>query len=118
MGRCDWRRTPVGSTFSPAWLCWVGTAPALALINRVGVEAIHAHNLRLANRVRLGLGLAVGDSAIVRLESSLAPVLLEQADLRASIRAGAVRMAFHLYNTDADVDRVLDVLSGADTKLP
>ncbi len=103
---------------SPAWLCWVGTAPALELINRVGVGAIHEHNLRLANRVRVGLGLATGDSAIVRLESSLAPAVLEQADLRASIRAGAVRMAFHLYNTDADVDRVLDVLSDADVKRP
>ena len=29
----------------------------------------------------------------------------------ASVRAGAVRLAFHLYNTDADVDRVLDALA-------
>ena len=103
---------------SPAWLCWVGTAPALALINRVGVEAIHAHNVGLANRVRLGLGLPTSNSAIVRLESSAAPDLLQRADLRASIRAGAVRMSFHLYNTEEDADRVLEVLNGADIIRP
>jgi selenocysteine lyase/cysteine desulfurase len=35
---------------------------------------------------------------------------LAAADIRASVRAGAVRVGFHLYNTDDDVDRLLDVL--------
>lgn len=29
-----------------------------------------------------------------------------------SNRAGNLRAAFHLYNTEADVDRALDVLTG------
>ena len=46
---------------SPAWFSWVGTEPALKLLNEIGVEAIHEHDLRLANRFRAGLGLrAVG----------------------------------------------------------
>ena len=39
---------------SPAWLSWVGTAAALEYLEGVGVEAIHAHDVALANRVRDG----------------------------------------------------------------
>ncbi|HET6549727.1 MAG TPA: aminotransferase class V-fold PLP-dependent enzyme, partial [Solirubrobacter sp.] len=37
---------------SPAWFSWVGTEPALALLNEIGVETVHEHDLRLANRFR------------------------------------------------------------------
>ena len=30
---------------SPAWFSWVGTAPALELLEQIGVEAIHDHDL-------------------------------------------------------------------------
>jgi selenocysteine lyase/cysteine desulfurase len=32
------------------------------------------------------------------------------AGIRASVRAGAVRVGFHLYNTENDLDRFLDAL--------
>jgi selenocysteine lyase/cysteine desulfurase len=35
---------------------------------------------------------------------------LRAAGLRASVRAGAVRVGFHVYNTDEDLQRLLDVL--------
>ena len=38
------------------------------------------------------------------------PTSCVRAGIRASIRAGAVRVGFHLYNTDDDLDRLLDVL--------
>jgi selenocysteine lyase/cysteine desulfurase len=41
---------------SPAWFSWVGTQPALEVVEQIGITAIHAHNLRLANRFRAGLG--------------------------------------------------------------
>ncbi|MYV99208.1 aminotransferase class V-fold PLP-dependent enzyme, partial [Streptomyces sp. SID3343] len=41
---------------SPAWFCQVGAAPALEVIEAIGVERIHAHDLALANRFRAGLG--------------------------------------------------------------
>ena len=50
---------------SPAWFMWVATAPALATIERIGVEAIHEHDVALANRFRAGLGLEPSNSAIV-----------------------------------------------------
>ncbi len=42
---------------SPAWFSWVGALPALELLNEIGIEAIHAHDVGLANRFRAGLGL-------------------------------------------------------------
>ena len=43
---------------SPAWFSWVGTAPALELIEEIGVQAIHDHDVALANRFRAGAGHA------------------------------------------------------------
>ena len=37
---------------------------------------------------------------------------LERAGIRAAVRGGRLRTSWHVYNTPADVDRTLDVLSG------
>jgi selenocysteine lyase/cysteine desulfurase len=98
---------------SPAWMSWVGHAPALALLERVGIAAIHAHDLALANRFRAGLGLPPGDSAMVSLALDRGFEELRQAGVMAAGRGGRMRFSFHLYNTETDVDRALDVLSGS-----
>ncbi len=98
---------------SPAWFSWVGTQPALELIEQIGVDEIHAHNVGLANRFRAGIGLDPGDSAIVCADLPGAAELLERAAIVAAIRAGRLRTSWHVYNDAADVDRVLDVLAGA-----
>jgi selenocysteine lyase/cysteine desulfurase len=95
---------------SPAWLCWVGTVPSLAHIERVGVAAIHAHDVGLADRFRAALGLEPAGSAIVAIDRPGAAERLAGAGIRASTRAGAARLAFHLYNTEDDVDRALAAL--------
>ena len=95
---------------SPAWLCWVGAVPALEVIESVGVAAIHDHDLSLANRVRDRLGLPPGRSAIVRIESPAAADRLAAGGIRASMRSGAVRLSFHLYNTVDDAEGVADAL--------
>ncbi len=97
---------------SPAWFSWVGTQPALELIERIGVESIHEHDVGLANRFRAGLGLEAADSAIVSAEVAGAEPALERAGIQASVRAGSLRAAFHIYNTEADVDETLTVLVG------
>ncbi len=88
---------------SPAWLSWVGTAPSLAHIEAVGVEAVRAHDVGLAGRLRAGLGLAPGDSPIVTVDTPGAAERLDAAGMRASVRGGAARLSFHLHNTEADV---------------
>ena len=95
---------------APAWFSWVGTRPALELIERIGVEAIHAHNVGLANRYRSGLGLEPGNSAIVCADLPRAAERLQRAGIVAAVRGGLLRTSWHLYNDDGDVDRVLDVL--------
>ena len=97
---------------SPAWFMWVATAAALAVIERIGVEAIHGHDVALANRFRAGLGLGPSDSAIVFCDIEDAAEKLELAGIRAAVRGGRVRTSWHVYNADADVDRALDVLLG------
>jgi selenocysteine lyase/cysteine desulfurase len=96
---------------SPAWHNWVGTAATLAVVEELGVERIHAHDLALANRFRAGLGLAPSDSPVVVAEAAGAE-RLERAGIVAAVRAGRLRASWHAYNSAAEVDAVLDVLGG------
>ena len=95
---------------SPAWFSWVGTQPALELIERIGVSAIHGHDLALANRFRAGIGLAPSNSAIVCADLPGAADRLQRAGIVAAVRGGLLRTSWHLYNTERDVDRVLEVV--------
>jgi selenocysteine lyase/cysteine desulfurase len=97
---------------SPAWFSWVGTEPALALVRRIGIETIHAHDVDLANRLRAGLDLPASDSAIVTADLPGAAERLEAAGIVAAVRGGRLRTSWHVYNTEDDVDRVLEVLRG------
>jgi selenocysteine lyase/cysteine desulfurase len=97
---------------SPAWLAWVGTVPALDLLDEVGIAAIHRHDVGLANALRARLGLPSGDSAIVTVTVPGTLERLRAAGVRASVRAGGVRLSFHLHNTESDVDAVARALAG------
>ena len=78
---------------SPAWFMWVATAAALGVIEQVGVDAIHAHDVALANRFRAGLGLEPSDSAIVFCDIEDAADKLERAG---HPRGGPRRTAAHV----------------------
>ena len=95
---------------SPAWFSWVGTAPTLELVEEIGVDAIHDHDVALANRFRAGLGLEPGTSPIVSASIPAAKERLKRAGIRAASRAGSLRVSFHVYSTEADVDAALDAL--------
>lgn len=96
---------------SPAWFSWVGAAPALELVAEIGVPAIRAHDVALANRFLTGLGQPPGDSAIVSVDVPDAQQRLAAAGIRAAVRAGRVRASFHIYSTEADVDAALEALT-------
>ncbi|MGW6391803.1 aminotransferase class V-fold PLP-dependent enzyme [Streptomyces sp. NPDC055103] len=101
-----------------AFLSYHGAARSLALLEEVGIDRIEAHNKGLAARFRTGL-VELGHTP-VRDDSTVVAVpglgdradALRAADVLLSARAGNLRASFHLYNTAADVDRVLEVLAG------
>jgi selenocysteine lyase/cysteine desulfurase len=97
---------------SPAWHAFVGHAPALELLCAVGVERIHAHDVALADGFRARLGLEPAGSAIVSLAvpDGTAEALAARG-VSASLRAGGLRVSFHLHNDEADVDAVVDALA-------
>ena len=74
---------------SPAWFSWASTAP---------------------NRFRDGLGLPAGDSAIVSAELPEAEERLRGTRVMAVARSGLLRTSWHVYNTDEDVDELLELL--------
>jgi selenocysteine lyase/cysteine desulfurase len=96
---------------SPAWFSWVGTQPALELLNRIGVGAVYDHDVSLANRFRAGLGLEPSNSAIVSVDLPDAARQLERAGIVAALRGGRLRVSWHVYNTADDVDTALGALT-------
>ncbi|MGW7519427.1 aminotransferase class V-fold PLP-dependent enzyme [Streptomyces sp. NPDC054796] len=102
---------------SVPFLPYLGAEHALSLVEELGQEAIGAHNRALAARFREGLrGLGYEpvreDSAVVAVPGlGHAAERLSAADVKIAVRDGNLRVAFHLYNTDGDVSRVLDLLA-------
>ncbi|MEY6568939.1 aminotransferase class V-fold PLP-dependent enzyme [Streptomyces sp. PGLac3x] len=104
---------------SPAPLVWTGARHALALLERIGTEAIGAHDVALADRFRERLTRA-GHAPVPAPGSAIVsvPGLGERAaalgaqGITVSDRAGMRRAAFHLYNTESDVDRLVAALGG------
>ncbi|WP_309114420.1 aminotransferase class V-fold PLP-dependent enzyme [Saccharothrix sp.] len=97
---------------SPVWLAQYGAAVALPYLASLDLAAVRDHNVALADSLLSSLGLPTRGSAIVSLE-----LTQEQADrlaaagVRSATRAGRTRLGFHLYNTAADVDLVLEALA-------
>ncbi|MDO0932092.1 aminotransferase class V-fold PLP-dependent enzyme [Streptomyces sp. DG2A-72] len=103
---------------SPALFAYAGARHSLALLEEIGVDAVRAHDLALADRFRTGLA-TLGHEPVPAPGSAIVSVPglghrrpeLSSAGIEVSDRAGNLRAAFHLYNTTADVDRLLDALS-------
>jgi len=98
---------------SPAWHSWVGQAESLDLLRSLDPAALQAHCVGLANRFRGGVGLPPGDSAIVSLHvRPEAADRLAAANVVASMRAGRLRLSFHVVNGPDDADVAAEALDG------
>ncbi|MGW4112157.1 aminotransferase class V-fold PLP-dependent enzyme [Actinosynnema sp. NPDC004786] len=96
---------------SPVWLSQYGAAASLPYLASLDLAAVRDHAVGLADALLTGLGLAPRGSAVVSLDLPSAGERLAAAGVRSSLRAGRVRLAFHLYNTVEDVDLVLTALA-------
>jgi len=95
---------------SPAWFSWVGARIALELVEEIGVDAINEHNVGLANEFRNSIGLEPSNSAIVSIDVDGDVSRLDRAGILAAWRAESLRVSFHLYNDNSDVDALLNAL--------
>ncbi|TQL02855.1 aminotransferase class V-fold PLP-dependent enzyme [Cellulomonas sp. SLBN-39] len=97
---------------SPAWLCWAGAVPALEAFAGTDPELVRAHDVGLTDLLCDGLDLPRTGTAFVALPDPDGTVgaALAAAGVRAATRGGGVRMAFHVWNSTDDVDRVLRAL--------
>ncbi|MEU3018708.1 MULTISPECIES: aminotransferase class V-fold PLP-dependent enzyme [unclassified Nocardiopsis] len=101
-----------GLDLAPVWPAWIGLAPGLALLEEIGVEEVHAHDVALADRFRNAMGEEAGGSAIVSLPVPEGTAgRLEEVGISAALRDGRLRVGFHLYNTEEDVDRLVSALT-------
>jgi len=96
---------------SPAWYCHAGAAVALPWLAGLDRRAVQEHCVGLADAFCAGVGIAPAGSAIVAVRRPDALARLAAAGVVASARAGAARLAFHLYNTADDVARAVAALT-------
>lgn len=98
---------------SPAWHSWIGAAPSLELLRDVGIETLHEHSVGLATRFREAVGLRASNSAIVSaVADAEVPELMRTSRIAGAIRAGRLRLSFHLSTSETDTNTAATVLRG------
>jgi selenocysteine lyase/cysteine desulfurase len=101
----------------PAWPSLYAFGAGLELIERAGIDAIHAHNLSLQRLLRAGLEQR-GFLANAPLCSGICVVPVQGDPLEAvrallkhdvvtTPRGGGVRFSTHIFNDESDVERAL-----------
>jgi len=136
LGEFDFRLMPGARRFDLGNYNFLGAAAAeaaLDVIHGVGIHAIEAHNLALAERLAegikaLGLPLIGEPSGAHRAQIVMVGTLGEGHDaaddgamqslyeflsgqgVKLSVRRGAVRFSIHVYNSTEDVDRLLELV--------
>jgi hypothetical protein len=98
---------------SPAWQAFVGAEQSVGLFAGADIAAVWQHASGLGDALCRGLGLPEQHQAIVTWADPDSSQLarLTAAGIRASGRAGRLRAAFHVWNTEADVAAALHALA-------
>ncbi|MBN9105403.1 MAG: aminotransferase class V-fold PLP-dependent enzyme [Propionibacteriaceae bacterium] len=114
---CYWPDRPTSRTArvfdtAPAWEAFVGARASISMFATADQDAIWAHASGLADRLCRGLGRPELHRAIVSWPDPGHRQLaqLTAAGMRASGPLGLIRLAFHVWNTEADVDAAIAVL--------
>jgi len=120
----DFRPAADASRFwggTPSVLPFVQAAYSIGVLLDIGVEAIHAHNQALigrlhdalpAGRIRSPRDVARrGNSVLIAVEDRAATLaVLRRERIFVDSRDGCLRLAPHIYNSAADIDRLLAVV--------
>jgi selenocysteine lyase/cysteine desulfurase len=98
---------------SPAWQAFVGAEQSIRLFADADIAALWQHASGLGDALCRGLGIPEQHQAIVAWPDPDGSQLarLTARGIRASGRAGRLRAAFHVWNTEADVAAVLRALA-------
>lgn len=98
---------------SPAWLSWVGAVPALELAAGLSDEQ-RRHGSRLADELRSRLGHPLEGRPVLAVDDPDGDLAraFAAAGCTVAARAGRVRVAFHLWNTEEDVGLAQRALTG------
>ncbi|MBN9607256.1 MAG: aminotransferase class V-fold PLP-dependent enzyme [Actinomycetales bacterium] len=99
---------------SPAWQAWVGAEASIGMIAGLDPQETWDHAAELGAALTTALGLPEQRRAIVawRDESGEGLAKLRAAGIRAAGRAGNLRLSFHLWNDERDVELALAALRG------
>lgn len=122
-GPLEYAKTARKLDVSLAWFSWPGARAALELLAQVDAEALEERALSLARAFREGAaesGYAVCveevPSQIVGMEIQDAEALqqrLREQRVVAAVRGGFLRLGFHGFNDEGDVERALAALDRA-----
>ncbi len=97
----------------PVWPAWITLEESLGLLEEVGIAEVGAHNVALADRFCEAMGMEPTGSAIVSVPlSEEVAERVTGAGISTAARNGRLRAAFHLYNDESDVDRLVEALRG------
>jgi selenocysteine lyase/cysteine desulfurase len=108
---------------SPAWLSWIGALPALDLLLDLDAEQVEQHCVQLAADFRAraaDAGAAVGSGqshiAVVRVtDPGAVGARLARDGVRATLLGDRLRVGFHYFNNNSDVERATSALRGEST---
>jgi selenocysteine lyase/cysteine desulfurase len=87
----------------------------LEVLGAIGVEAMHAHDVALAEELRSALDLPPTGSAIVSVTGAGPGVehALAAVGIKGATRADGCRLSFHIYNHRDDVAAAIAALRSA-----
>ncbi len=97
---------------APAWQAFVGARESLRLFAATDISAVWAHSVALGDQLSDALGLPAQHRAVLSWPDPEHRQLaqLTAAGVRASGPLDRLRIAFHMWNTEADVAAVVDAL--------
>jgi selenocysteine lyase/cysteine desulfurase len=105
--------TARGFDTAPAWQAFVGAQQSIGLFASADAEALWAHSCALGDQLCRRLGLPEQHRAVISWPDPEHHQLakLTAAGLRASGPLGLIRVAFHVWNTEADVEAAVAALA-------